>query len=619
MIFAGIPFATFLTLFGAGAGAIILIYILRLRRRGIRISSDFIWRRVLTRQYSFLSELISLLVQILILFLICLALMDPRTELPEIERRFVILAFDTSLSMAAKEPGGTRLDRAKREAGKFLDHLGPDDEAMILAVGRRLNALTGFTSDRVILDRALKSLNVSGVDGDTDIALAYASDAFEFRDPPEGSAKRVVVFTDRPRPENAKLDETVLVDWAVIGSSASNLAITAFDVRQTFNQAPGNEVFVRVHNYSEGEAAATLNVYTPEKLVGREKIKLEPGGTFSKVYFLPIDVTGRLMAGLNDILMQRGLDALPYDDVAFAVLPSLKPINVLLVSSGNRYLESALRMNPLVRLRVVPPSGYSNGLAASNRVVILDCVSPGDVPAHAVYIYPASGGPFALAPEIEKPVLTTWEGGHPLLRYVTLNDLEIARARPLKIKQGDDSLIETFDGSLLLVRQEGRYKRVALGFDLTKSDLPLRVAFPVFVHDLIWWLGGFEASELPSRTPLGERAVIAAEDNRTELELTGPGELQVMAAGSDGRVGFVPQVPGFYEYDLGDSVKRWSAAALLNPNESDLAEIAEAGSIDVLEKAREMPAQRVFWHWLILAAFVLALIDWLLFQSGKLA
>ncbi|MDP8257198.1 MAG: VWA domain-containing protein [Candidatus Alcyoniella australis] len=617
MIFAGISLAQFAALFGGGSAFIVLVYLLRFRRRGKLISSDLIWRRVLIRQRTILNELLSILVQILLLLLICLALLDPRTEVEQVRPRLIVIGIDTSLSMAAREPGGARIDLARRQARELLDNLGPNDEALLLAAGDRVSALTGFSSRRSVLDAALKSIQPAGVDGDLRQVLEYARDAFAFRAPPENAQRLVVIFSDRPAPKLE--DDEPTLQWVRIGSSLPNLAITAFDVRQTFNQAPGNEVFVRVVNFSDTAANATLNVYTPDKLVGREALALQPGGEFHKVYFLPIEVSGRLVAGLNDAQLESGADALVLDDMAYAVLPGAEPVDVLLVTRENRYVRSALEINPLVRLRNVSPEGFTASQARGADVVILDRVSAGEVPAHTVEIFPPTGGAFDAAQPVEQPVLTSWDGEHPLLRYVTLGDLEIGEARPLQARPGDKSLIDTFEGSLLLVRRDGRFNRVALGFDLTRSDLPLRVAFPVFMHNMVWWLGGMEASQLPSRTPVGQSATIATSGDLEQLTLVGPSDREYVAAGGAGRVSFMPPLPGFYSYDLGEGAPRWCAASLINPRESDLSVAADADGAIELAAAVQIPQQRVFWPWLALMALLLAAGDWVLFHGGRLA
>src|SRR5207244_9259309 len=63
------------------------------------------------------------------------------------------------------------------------------------------------------------------------------------------------------------------------------------------------------------------------------------------------------------------------DDVAYAVLPPPRKINVLLVSPGNLFLEKVLRTDPQVSLEIRTPDQYQGGMAEAD-VVILDSVTP---------------------------------------------------------------------------------------------------------------------------------------------------------------------------------------------------------------------------------------------------
>src|SRR5207302_427267 len=68
-------------------------------------------------------------------------------------------------------------------------------------------------------------------------------------------------------------------------------------------------------------------------------------------------------------------DDLAVDDVAYAVLPPPRKINVLLVSPGNLFLEKVLRTDPQVSLEVRTPDQYAGGMAEAD-VAVLDSVTP---------------------------------------------------------------------------------------------------------------------------------------------------------------------------------------------------------------------------------------------------
>ena len=51
-------------------------------------------------------------------------------------------------------------------------------------------------------------------------------------------------------------------------------------------------------------------------------------------------------------------DALPLDDVAFAYLPIKRKTRTLLVTKGNHFLETALKLNNYVELMVTAPENF---------------------------------------------------------------------------------------------------------------------------------------------------------------------------------------------------------------------------------------------------------------------
>ena len=93
MIFAGLPFATLVTIAAAAGGLTLLFYILKLRRRPVAVPFSRIWERILrdkeaTSWWSRLKRLLSLLLQLALFTLL-------------------ILAWGTRASPAACSRGGT--------------------------------------------------------------------------------------------------------------------------------------------------------------------------------------------------------------------------------------------------------------------------------------------------------------------------------------------------------------------------------------------------------------------------------------------------------------------------------------------------------------------------------
>src|SRR5438046_8255561 len=120
------PFHSLLSLLWALpiGGLIVVMYILKLRRKDVVVSSTFLWRQVIrdvqaNAPFQKLRKNLLLFLQLLAALLLVLALTRPFWRARGIGGRSVVIVIDTSASMAATDAGRSRLDEAKREAGKI--------------------------------------------------------------------------------------------------------------------------------------------------------------------------------------------------------------------------------------------------------------------------------------------------------------------------------------------------------------------------------------------------------------------------------------------------------------------------------------------------------------------
>src|SRR5437870_2304001 len=107
------------------AGLIVLMYILKLRRRDVVVSSTFLWRQVIrdvqaNAPFQKLRKNLLLFLQLLAIALIVLALSRPFWRGKGIGGRSVVIVVDTSASMMATDVGRNRLEEAKRVAREVV-------------------------------------------------------------------------------------------------------------------------------------------------------------------------------------------------------------------------------------------------------------------------------------------------------------------------------------------------------------------------------------------------------------------------------------------------------------------------------------------------------------------
>ena len=143
-------FLTPLALLGALlAIPIILLYMLRLRRREVVVSSTFLWQQIVrdseaNTPWQRLRRNLLLLLQLIILAFIILALARPFIIVPAVSTGQIELLLDASASMNATDMTGgeTRFEEAKKQALSIIDTLSANDTMTIIRVANPFKACT---------------------------------------------------------------------------------------------------------------------------------------------------------------------------------------------------------------------------------------------------------------------------------------------------------------------------------------------------------------------------------------------------------------------------------------------------------------------------------------------
>ena len=119
-------------------------------------------------------------------------------------------------------------------------------------------------------------------------------------------------------------------------------------------------------------------------------------------------------------------DDLAADNQASIVSLLPAPVKVKLVSRGNRFLEKALRAAGSVDLTVATDCADA---AEGFDIVVLDDVTPSVWPKpDLLAIHVANSNWFDSGwTTVQSPTAVDWKNTHPLLRYINLDNVQIAR------------------------------------------------------------------------------------------------------------------------------------------------------------------------------------------------
>jgi von Willebrand factor type A domain len=617
MIANGISWGTFAALYGALVVAVVAIFLLRIARRGRAVSSTLIWQKVVGAKRTLWQEIVSLLVQLLMLLFVCLALVDPRPATDDLSRRWVALIVDSSESMAAREGDASRVRQAGRHAWQTLEQFAETDRVMIVTAGPTVRALTPFTGNQEEIKKALAELTGEGVRPRFDEAFSYVLAAFDYAGVGELDEKHIIVVTDRPGQVELPTPEGYQTHLVVVGQAAPNLAITSFAVRKTMNLSASYDLMVEVTNFSEQNVQGELAIFTEKQTLGVQTLALGPDESFTKVLGLPFEATGKLTALLRKTAFADGArDALPTDDAAFAFVPPVRKSQVLLVTSKNVFLYNALALNPEISLASATPGQYTHAMSVGADVVVFDGFVPPQPPAASAVYFAPKGGPFVVKGEKKDPAMTAWADGHPLLRHVTMDQLTIETAEILQPQAKDVVLMGHYEDALMLLREaDGRFL-LGIGFDLAKTDFPLQSAFPIFMHNVVHVFSRKPEGEIKTSYQIGEQVELAVTEGRERVVVQTPLDKKEAAPVRAGQAVYRPATPGFYRYADADAVRVF-AVSLTDAAESNL-QTPSATAMPAFAKRAGAVTAEIWWPWLVLLAMLLAALDMVLFFHGRL-
>ncbi len=603
---------------GAIAPAIVLLYLLKVKRRPLAVSTLMFWQRVLQENrrralFQRLRQLLSLLLHLLIFALVLLALARPVFDRLVRAGSSSVLVLDLRARMQATEPGGqTRFALAIEEAKRYVRQAGALRQVAILTAGAQTSVAVPFTGDEKTLREGLARLQPTDAGGDLEPALRLGRDLLASR----AGERRLLVFTDRKGSDPA--------EYRALGTPRHNLAITQFAARALPGSPETCEVLLEVQNFSDTEAAGNVELTLDGRLLDVRPFRLAPGQTDRRTFPL---VPGENMARGRLLAHLEGRDALPLDDIAYALLPIRRPIQVLLVTKGNWFLEKLLAADPRVRFELLTPESFSAEIAAKFQAVIYDDWLPSgltlaQLKGSALFL---GRTPFDTTdPEITQPVITDIDAAHPLLRAVKLEHVTVARAAAMALpKEAAGWRFEEplrFADRPLLIAGANRpsvpeQRLAALGFRVLDSDLPLRVAFPLLISNTLQWLAGATVEETPSlragetiKLAEGETAFLPPE--RAESSLT-----------KEQRGVFQPLANGFYALRAGPA-ERWVAVNTASATESDLRTSVEPAAPSGEGLSFALPRATAFlgwplWQLLALAALLLFTGEWWLFHRRR--
>lgn len=596
---------------------ILLLYMLRLRRREMLVSSHFLWRRALhdhaaNTPWQRLRRNLLLLLQLLILALLVLALAQPalHSDAPTLGR--AVLLLDASASMQAVEADGqTRWALALDHARRLVETLGPDDEVLVLRVAQPVEILSDFTSDRGRLLAALNAAQPGWGAADWDTALTIAAAAVSAQ-----PTTRIVILTDGSSGELAEVVLPAAMAQPLlirVGERRDNVALATLAIRPEANG--GQQVFAQVVNHGDQPVTLALTLRLDGVLWRSQEVTLAAESLRS----LTFAVNQPFTTAQATLVVPPASDALALDNVAFAVAPLASARRVLLVSAvPNSFIERALRVLPDVRLvqgdptrAVLPVERYD--------AYIFEGYLPSALPEADLLIVdpPRSTDLFTLEGALPLPRgVQAVQPDHPLLAFVDLSTLNLRRLQVVR----SDLLrpLATMGGQpLLWAGERGTQQLALLPFALSDSDLPLQMAFPILMANLLAWFAPQQQMVTTADVFIGDPLALMAPLRATALRVVDPSGAAVdLPLGNP----YIPPRPGLYRVEAYQGAviiaSQWVAVNLFN-RESAIAPVdglVLSGTPMIPEEEAVRGLDDVT-AWVALLALLLLLAEWSIYHQ----
>ncbi|MFK7961320.1 MAG: VWA domain-containing protein [Phycisphaerales bacterium] len=502
---------------------LLLLYFLRLRRKPIKIASTLLWEHATedlraNAPFQRLRPSLLLFLQLLVLLFLALAIMQPQLAGAERTGGRTILLIDTSASMNATDgdgDGATRLEIARERAKDRIESLyagglfkRSNVETMVIAFGERAEVSMRFSRSRDDLLRAIDRVRPTDGGSHLEEALQLARAYMTNTDPeaniaPDAPAY-LEVFSDGGLDD---LDRQVLrgelMTYHRIGQTeSSNASVTTVSVTRPFSRPGAVEVFAGLETYDAEDVVTDVELLIDERILAVQEVTIPagsvgPGGTRQPgrrdITFSPFDQSE---GGVVRVRLVRD-DALPADDVAQAILPPPKQLDVLLVTAGRTLAQPVLEGMPLRRLERITPVTFEQRYADVEDldvdVVVIDGWRP-DPASMPSGRYLSFGQPIELDGiesygESEGQLVLRANRDHPVMRYVPTDELFVSRASLVQPSAEVEVLLRGTGGPLILKRRTIDHDVIMTTFSLNESNWPLQRSFVTFVFNALEFLG----------------------------------------------------------------------------------------------------------------------------------
>ena len=372
---------------------------------------------------------------------------------------------------------------------------------------------------------------------DTDVAAAEAMPA------------TIVIFSDGglTNQPNFSMGNLTPVYRPIGNTDAENVGIVAFSSGQSDEKPEELQIFARLQNFGSQDRTVTTNLTLDgsSTLLDAAQVKVPAGGIGGVEFVIDAIEAGELKLTIDE------KDELLIDNEAYAAVNPRRRARVLFVSPRNDALETVLATTFAQKLAVVDTLS-SDALdtdaykkmadGGAYDLIIYDQCRPEEMPqCNTYFIGILPPDPRWTSEETDEvPQIIDVDQSHPLMRFVEMGNVKyIVEGSPLKLPPGGTMLIDSHLGAIMGIAPREGFEDLVQGFEIVgqnekgesyaNTDWPIRTSFPIFIGNVLTYLGGskVEAAQvsgrpgqpiaLRTRTPVDEVRIIAPDKDKTTV------------------------------------------------------------------------------------------------------
>jgi len=224
---------------------------------------------------------------------------------------------------------------------------------------------------------------------------------------------------------------------------------------------------------------------------------------------------------------------------------------------------------------------------------------------------PDAAGLWRATSQREHPEVNSVDRSHPVNSFLSYADLHVENVTSRETASWLKPIASDGNDPLIWAGDDGRRRIVMIGFDLTRSDLPLKVEFPILLANALSWLAGRDSPSTERTIRAGQTKTIHT-SAASAIITTPAGDTREVAA-RDGSIVFADTLrTGTYEVKAAPPF----AVSLLSEAESNT---APRGSIktragDVSGQPETFSSEREAWRWIALFALAVLMTEWWIYQ-----